>query len=99
MGKRTKVIVMILLSIILVIVGVVLISYRKTHTYTLAGTERVKSEQIQPTLGTVRVESKLDTDVIFTDVETGEKYTIGYVTHGWVESVKLEKGEMVYSRG
>ena len=33
-----------------------------------------------------------DTDVVFTDVETGEKYTIGYITHGMTEKIKLERG-------
>lgn len=32
-----------------------------------------------------------DTDVVFTDVETGERYIIGYITHGVTEKIKLEK--------
>ena len=52
----------------------------------------VKAEQIQPLFGTVRVSGDSDTDVVFTDVETGEKYTIGYITHGMTEKIKLERG-------
>ena len=51
-----------------------------------------RREQIQPLFGTVRVSGDSDTDVVFTDVETGEKYTIGYITHGMTEKIKLERG-------
>ena len=34
-----------------------------------------------------------DTDVVFTDVETGEKYKIGYITQGVTERIKLERGK------
>ena len=34
-----------------------------------------------------------DTDVVFTDVETGEKYRIGYITQGVTERIKLERGK------
>lgn len=52
-----------------------------THTFTLAtinGTA-IKLEQIQPLLGTVRVSGDCDTEVVFSDIETGETYTIGYI--------------------
>ena len=53
----------------------------------------IKSEQIQPLFGTVTVSGDCDTDVVFTDVETGEKYVIGYITSGVSEKIKLEKGK------
>jgi hypothetical protein len=31
--------------------------------------------------------------VVFTDVETGEKYRIGYITQGVTERIKLERGK------
>lgn len=57
----------------------------------------MKAEQIQPLFGTVRVSGDSDTDVVFTDVETGEKYTIGYITHGMTEksSSKEEDGTVL----
>lgn len=65
---------------------------QKKHTITLSndgGT--IKAEQIQPLWGTVRVGGDSDTDVVFTDVETGEEYIIGYITHGVTEKINLEK--------
>ena len=50
-------------------------------------------EQIQPVFGVVRVSGDCDTDVVFTDVETGKTYTIGYITSGVSEKIKLEKGK------
>lgn len=66
---------------------------QKGHTFTLSNEEGgVKAEQIQPLFRTVRVSGDCDTDVVFTDVETGEKYTIGYITHGMTEKIRLERG-------
>ena len=33
----------------------------------------------------------LEPDVVFTDIETGEQYIIGYITHGVTEKINLEK--------
>ena len=64
------------------------------HTFTLANEEgTIKSEQIQPIFGTVKVRGDRDTNVVFTDVETGEEYVIGYITHGVSDTIKLEKGK------
>ena len=63
---------------------------QRKHTFTLSNEDGgVKAEQIQPLFGTVRVSG---TDVVFTDVETGENYTIEYSTHGMTEKIKLERG-------
>ena len=43
--------------------------------------------------GTVKVSGDCDTEVVFTDVETGEKYRIGYITQGVTERIKLERGK------
>ena len=76
---------------------VVIFSYyniQKNHTYTLSSNEgKIKSEQIQPLWGTVKVSGDSDTDVVFTDIETGEQYIIGYITHGVTEKINLEKGK------
>ena len=39
----------------------------------------------------VKVSGDSDTDVVFTDTETGEQYIIGYITHGVTEKINLEK--------
>ena len=68
-------------------------SYIKMHTFTLSGDERVKSEQIQPVTGSVKVTGTADTDVVFTDIESGETYAIGYITSGTGGTIKLERGK------
>lgn len=85
-----------ILCVAAVFLAVILIysNIQKSHTFTLSndgGT--IKSEQIQPLLGTVKVSGDSDTDVIFTDVDTGEKYVVGYITSGVSEKIKLEKGK------
>ncbi|MGI5962632.1 MAG: hypothetical protein ACOX7N_02815 [Lawsonibacter sp.] len=67
---------------------------QKQHTFTLSNNDgAIKTEQIQPLFGTVKVSGDCDTDVIFTDIETGEKYIVGYITSGMSEKIKLEKGK------
>ena len=67
---------------------------QRKHTFTLSNGEgSVKAEQIQPLFGTVKVSGDKDTDVVFTDVETGEQYTIGYITQGMTEKINLEMGK------
>lgn len=66
----------------------------ENHTFTLSADEGIiKTEQIQPLLGTVKVSGDCDTDVVFTDAETGEQYIIGYITQGVTEKIKLERGK------
>ena len=67
---------------------------QRNHTFTLSNDEgTLKSEQIQPLFGGVKVSGDCDTDVIFTDVETGEQYIIGYITYGVTEKITLERGK------
>ena len=62
------------------------------YTFTLSeGENGIRTEQIQPVFRTVEVRSDCDTDVVFTDVETGQRYTIGYITPGMSEKIQLEK--------
>ena len=61
----------------ILIIGISYNSYVKMHTFTLSGSGRVKSEQIQPVNGSVKVTGTADTDVVFTDIESGETYVIG----------------------
>ena len=70
------------------------INIQRNHTFTLSDDEgTIKTEQIQPLWGTVKVSGDCDTDVVFTDMETGEKYVVGYITSGVSEKIKLEKGK------
>jgi hypothetical protein len=65
---------------------------QNAHTVTLAdSTAMVKSEQIQPVFGTVKVSGDCDTDVVFTDIESGETYVVGYITSGLTEKISLDK--------
>ena len=76
-----------------VIIGISYNSYVKMHTFTLSGNETVKSDQIQPVNGSVKVTGTADTDVVFTDIESGETYVIGYITHGAGDTIQLERGK------
>ena len=70
------------------------INIQRSHTFTLSNDEgTIKTEQIQPLFGTVKVSGDCDTDVVFTDIETGERYVVGYITSGVSEKIKLEKGK------
>lgn len=68
---------------------------QKTHTFTLAERDDTifKPEQIQPLFDTIEVSSDCDTTVTFTDIETGKTYTIGYITFGMSENIRLQKGK------
>ena len=85
-----------ILCVAAVFLAVILIysNIQKSHTFTLSNDGgAIKSEQIQPLWGTVKVSGNSDTDVVFTDVETGEKYVVGYITSGVSGKIKLEKGK------
>lgn len=70
------------------------INIQRSHTFTLSNDEgTIKTEQIQPLWEIVKVSVDRDTDVVFTDVETGKQYTIGYITHGITEKIKLESNK------
>lgn len=91
--KRIKRMVGAAIPIALIISCISYNGYIKTHTFTLSGEGVVKSEQIQPINGNVKVSGNVDTNVVFTDVESGEKYTIGYITHGVPETIHLQRGK------
>ncbi len=85
-----------ILCVAAIFLAVILIysAMERKHTFTLSNGEGImKAEEIQPLFGTVKVSGDSDTDVVFTDVETGEQYTIGYITQGMTEKIKLEKGK------
>ena len=70
------------------------INIQRSHTFTLSNDEgTIKTEQIQPLWEIVKVSGDRDTDVVFTDVETGKQYIIGYITHGITEKIKLESNK------
>ena len=90
--SKKKWIIPCLIAVCLIAV-VVYVGVQKAHTFTLSTEDgtAMKSEQIQPLFGTVRVSGDSDTSVVFTDIETGEQYIIGYITHGLTEKINLEK--------
>ena len=91
--KRLKRAVGVAIPLAVLIIGISYNSYIKMHTFTLSGDERVKIEQIQPGTGSVKVTGTADTDVVFTDIESGETYAIGYITSGTGGTIKLERGK------
>ena len=86
---------LIIFSILVVFLGIIFyITIHKEYTVTLANEDGIdKSEYIQPLLRNVKVKGDCDTDVVFTDIETGEKFIIGYITNGLTERIKLERGK------
>ena len=72
--KRLKRALGVAIPLAVIIIGISYNSYIKMHTFTLSGGEIVKSEQIQPVGGKVKVTGTADTDVVFTDIESGETY-------------------------
>ena len=93
MKNRWKRVFGIAIPLVIIIGGISYNSYIRIHTFKLSGNETVKSEQIQPAFGKVKVNSTVDTKVIFTDVENEETYEIGYITPGISESIQLEHGK------
>lgn len=91
--KRLKRALGVAIPLAVIIIGINYNSYIKMHTFTLSGGEIVKSEQIQPVGGKVKVTGTADTDVVFTDIESGETYVIGYITSGVGDTIKLERGK------
>ena len=91
--KRLKRALGVAIPLAVIIIGISYNSYIKMHTFTLSGGEIVKSEQIQPVCGKVKVTGTADTDVVFTDIESGETYVIGYITSRVGDTIKLERGK------
>lgn len=81
------------IPITIAIIGISYNSYVRMHTFTLSGDEILKSEQIQPVSGSVKVTGTADTDVVFTDIESRETYVIGYITPGTGDTIQLERGK------
>lgn len=81
------------IPLVILVIGISYNSYVKTHTFTLSGNELIKSEQIQPVSGRIKVTGTVDTDVVFTDIESGKTYVIGYITSGAGDTIKLEQGK------
>lgn len=90
-----------LLLTALLLVGGILswTAFQRAHTLTLSGSGETKSEQIQPFFQTVKVSGDCDTDVIFTDTETGKEYRVGYITHGVSETIQLPGGRWYTVKG
>ena len=63
-------------------------AFQRAHTFTLSGSEE-KNEQIQPLFQTVKVSGDCDTDVVFTDTETGEEYLIDISRMVYLKTIQL----------
>ena len=81
--------------------GIIYQYYAAAHTFRLVqrGNETIKDCQIQPTISTINVSGDCDTEVTFTDVETGEIYTTGYITSGVTEKIELEANKWYIVEG
>jgi hypothetical protein len=91
--KRVKRALWIAIPLAVVIMGISYQEYVRNHTFRLSGEGRRKHEQIQPVHKTVKVTGTSDTDVVFTDIESQETYTIGYITPGSGGAIQLERGK------
>lgn len=91
--KRLKRALGVAVPLAILVIGISYNSYVKIHTFTLSGNGTMKNEQIQPISGSVKVTGNADTDVVFTDIESGETYVIGYITHGAGDTIKLKHGK------
>ena len=82
------------IALVFVIACIAAVGVLRAHTFTLATEDgtAVKTEEIRPLVGKVRVSGDRDTSVVFTDVETGETRTVGYITQGVTETVRLQTG-------
>lgn len=89
--KRLKRALGVAIPLAVIIIGISYNSYIRIHTFTLSGEQIIKSEQIQPVRGSVKVTGTADTDVVFTDIESGETYVINYITSGTSDTIKLER--------
>ncbi len=95
--KRKWLVPLVMVAIVLA-AGLGYTNFQNAHTFTLSNGENgsgagIKTEQIQPVFHTVTVSVDTDTDVKFTDIETGRSYTIGYITNGMSEKIKLNQGK------
>ena len=87
-----------------ILIGIYWYWFRDSHTFVLtdepAADSYLKSEQIEPVFGSVRVWGTQDTDVWFTDTANPDvQYQIGYITPGMTETVKLERGHWYIVHG
>ena len=101
---KKRVLAILIVLIVVILLWIAYSQYKKAHTFTLSNevtaSSNLKSEQIQPVLGTVRVWGTQDTDVWFTDVEDPEvRFQIGYITPGMSETIRLEKGRWYIVHG
>ncbi len=101
--KKSKLAIVIIIAVVVAAMGFYTL-YGNAHTFTLSDEistdTHLKSEQIKPILGKVKVWGTQDTDVWFTDAENPEnKFQIGYITPGMSESIKLEKGKWYIVQG
>lgn len=92
-NKRLKRALGVAIPLFIIIIGISYTNYVKMHTFTLLDNGMLKREQIQAIKGSVKVTGTVDTDVVFTDVENGETFVLGYITPGAGDKIKLEQGK------
>lgn len=89
--KSSKILLIILLLGLLGFVYYKIQAEKYTIYLNPSGPKGEISSEISPKQSPIRVEADSDTNVIFTDVETGQIYEIGYLTSGITEKINLEK--------
>ena len=104
MKTKRRILVILIVLVVLILIGYSYSGFKKSHTFTLSdevtASSNLKSEEIQPILGNVRVWGTQDTDVWLTDVEDQEvRYQIGYITPGMSATIKLERGRWYIVHG
>lgn len=97
--KRLKQVFGIALPLAILLIGISYNSYIKMHTFTLSGDGIMKNEQIQPISKNVKVTGTADTDVLFTDIESGKTYVMNSVTCETGETIRLKKGKWYWVQG
>jgi len=80
--------------IIFILAAIAFSGVMKHYSFTCGnyGTD-VTTEMISPLFNTVYISGDTDTDVIFTNVKTGETINAGYITLGMGTKIHLENGE------
>lgn len=90
----------ILCVLLLIAAGFLFLYVEKMYTIQLIDKGNLaRCETICPLTNMIKVSGDCDTDVVFTDIETGKEYTIGYITTGVSEKIKLQKGKWYHVSG
>lgn len=67
--------------------------FQNVNTCVITLSDIKDNVEICPELDLINVYADGDTSVLFVDVMTGQTYSIGYLTPGMSESIRLKKGK------